>query len=123
MSSFIYSITADLVVVVHLLFVIYATGGALLALKWRWTVLMHIPAAVWAILISFYGWVCPLTPLEKWLREQAGEAAYQEGFVEHYIVPILYPGDLTPAMQAGLGIFVLIVNLTAYAWVIKRKFL
>jgi len=115
----IYKIAADLVVIVHLLFVAYAVAGGLLVVRRNWTALLHIPAAAWAVLISFYGWTCPLTPLENWLRRQGGGTGYEEGFVEHYLLPLLYPGGMTRGLQTALGLFVLTVNLAAYAWVIR----
>ncbi len=81
----------------------------------------HIPAAVWGALIEFAGWVCPLTPLEHWLRRQAGSAAYSGGFIEHYILPILYPSALTRDIQLLLGFLVIALNLAIYAYVFRRR--
>lgn len=111
---------ADIVVVIHLLFVVYAVAGGLLVVKWWWTVFLHAIAVAWAILISFFGWVCPLTPLENWLRRRGGEAGYEEGFVEHYLLPILYPGDMTRSIQVGLGLFVFAVNIAIYTWIANK---
>jgi hypothetical protein len=115
-----YRLLADLTVVAHFVFVLFAVGGGLLVLRWRRVVWLHIPAAVWAALIEFYGWVCPLTPLENWLRVRSGASGYRGGFIEHYILPVLYPRALTRELQIVLGIFVLVVNLAIYSWLLIR---
>jgi hypothetical protein len=115
-----YRVFADLVVVVHLAFVLFAVLGGLLVLRWKRCAWLHVPAVVWAALIEFAGWVCPLTPLEIWLREKGGAIAYRSGFVEHYILPLLYPAVLTRRLQIVLGLFVLGVNLGIYGWILHR---
>jgi hypothetical protein len=117
-----YRVFADLVVVVHLAFVLFAVLGGLLVLRWKRCAWLHVPAVVWAALIEFAGWVCPLTPLEIWLREKGGAIAYRSGFVEHYILPLLYPAVLTRRLQIVLGLFVLGVNLGIYGWVLYRTY-
>src|SRR5688500_9243072 len=104
-----YRILADLVVGLHLLFVVFVVAGGLLALRWPWVAAAHLPAAVWGALIEFKGWICPLTPLEKSLRTSAGQAGYQGGFIEHYLVPVLYPVGLTGRVQLILGSLVIAV--------------
>lgn len=116
-----YSLLADFVVVVHLAFVVFVVLGGLLVLRRGWVAWFHVPAAVWGALIELFGWVCPLTPLEQWLRRRAGEAGYQGGFVEHYLLPILYPGELTREIQVMLGVAVLVVNLAVYGRVLWRR--
>ncbi len=115
-----YRLLADLVVTLHLLFVAFVVLGGLLALRWRRVVWLHLPAAVWGALIEFAGWVCPLTPLEKWLRGLAGEAGYRGGFIEHYMLPVLYPAGLTRGVQLVLGAFVVGVNVAVY-WLVFRR--
>lgn len=115
-----YRILADLVVLVHIAFVIFAIAGGLLALRWRWVVGLHLPAAAWAAMIEFAGWVCPLTPLENHFRALAGESTYDRGFVAHYILPILYPGQLTRDIQIGFGLLVLVINAAIY-WRLAQK--
>lgn len=114
------SIAADLIVVLHFGFVLFVVAGALLVLKWRWLAFLHIPAAVWGALIEFMGWICPLTPLENHLRHAAGQAGYSGGFIEHYLMPILYPDGLTRNLQIGIGIFFVAINLAIYGWIIKH---
>ncbi len=111
---------ADLIVLIHFLFVVFVVLGGFVALKWPWVCLIHLPAAVWGLLIELFGWVCPLTPLEKYLRESAGEPAYDESFIQHYVYPLLYPDDLTRSLQWLLGACVLLVNLIVYGIVLYR---
>ena len=113
-----YSLAATLVVVVHLAFVTFVVAGGLLVLRWRRVAWIHLPAAVWGALIEFQGWICPLTPLEQRLWEQAGRHGYEGGFVEHYLVPALYPTGLTRGAQIALGVVVVTVNVAVYgiAW-------
>jgi Protein of Unknown function (DUF2784) len=116
-----YRVLADLVVGLHALFVVFVVAGGLLALRWPWVVAAHLPAAVWGALIEFRGWICPLTPLEKSLRESAGQAGYQGGFIEHYLLPVLYPAGLTGRVQLVLGSLVIAVNVVIYGMVLWRR--
>jgi hypothetical protein len=112
---------ADLVVVIHLAFVLFVVFGGLLALRWPRIAYLHVPAAIWGALIEFTGWICPLTPLENALRARAGQAGYRGDFVEHYILPTLYPTALTRNIQLLLGALVLLLNLAIYAYVLRRS--
>jgi hypothetical protein len=111
---------ANLVVVVHALFVAFVVLGGFLAIRWPGVAWLHIPAAIWGALIEFAGWGCPLTPLEVGLRARAGEAGYSRGFIEHYLFQALYPNGLTRGAQLALGTFVIIVNVAAYAVLARR---
>ena len=118
-----YNSLADLVLVLHGFFVLFVLLGGFLVL-WKSSVAWyHIPAVFWAANIEFFGWICPLTPLENMLRERGGVSGYDTGFVEHYIVPILYPVSLTRQMQVGFGLIILSVNIGIYftAWNRMRK--
>ncbi len=115
-----YRLMADIVVVIHFAFTIFVLLGGILAIWWRKVVWLHIPAAVWGALIEFAGWICPLTPLENRLRLKGGEAGYPGGFVEEYILPVIYPAGLTREIQIILGILVITVNLVIY-WKIFHK--
>ena len=112
----IYRLTADLVVLIHLAFILFAALGGLLVLKYPRCALLHLPVLVWAVLISFANWVCPLTPLENWLRERGGLLGYETSFIEHYILPVIYPGELTRSLQIFLGLLVLVINLGIYGY-------
>jgi hypothetical protein len=115
-----YRLLADLVVVIHLAFVVFAVLGGLLVLRWRRIAWLHLPAAVWAALIEFRGWICPLTPLENWLRARGGGSGYETGFVEHYILPVLYPAELTRELQLILGTLVAGINVAVYGGLLIR---
>ncbi len=117
-----YRILADLVVGIHVLFVVFVVLGGLLALRWPWVATAHLPAAVWGALIEFKGWICPLTPLENSLRASAGQAGYEGGFIEHYLLPVLYPVGITRGLQLVLGSLVLAVNLVVYGVVLWRRY-
>jgi hypothetical protein len=116
----IYRALADLVLALHLVFVLFVVLGGLLVLRWPSAAWLHIPAAIWGVLIEYTGWICPLTPLENSLRTRGGEAGYNGGFIEHYIQPLLYPAGLTRSTQVVLGSVVLILNLTAYGISLSR---
>ncbi|MCL6417778.1 DUF2784 domain-containing protein [Aestuariirhabdus sp. Z084] len=113
-------IIADLLVLTHLLFIIFALLGGLFTLYWRWTPLLHLPAVCWIALLEFNGWICPLTPLENQFRRAAGEAGYPGGFIEHYLIPLIYPAGLTPQWQVWLGVLALLINLSVYLFVLLR---
>jgi hypothetical protein len=115
-----YRILADLVVIVHFVFVLFVVFGGFLLFRSKRVAWLHVPCVLWAILIEFAGWICPLTPLEISLREKAGELAYRSGFIEHYILPILYPTVLTRRLQFILGFLVFIINFAIYWWVFRR---
>jgi len=112
------SVAADTVVVVHMAFVLFVVFGGFLVLRWRRLAFIHLPAAAWGVLIEFFGWICPLTPLEQRLRQAAGQASYSEGFIEHYILPVLYPVPFTRSMEILLGAVVLILNGAIYALIL-----
>lgn len=116
----IYRALADVVLVAHLAFVLFVVLGGLLVLRWPWLAWLHLPAAVWGVLIEYSGWICPLTPFENSLRTQGGGAGYRGGFIEHYIQPVLYPLGLTRGTQLVLGSMLLILNLAAYGIVVSR---
>jgi hypothetical protein len=109
-----FRLLADLTVVLHLAFVVFVVLGGLLVLRHRTVAWFHLPAAAWGAWIEFAGWMCPLTPLENWLRARGGGPVYDSSFVERYLVPTLYPEALTRELQWLLGGVVIVVNLTIY---------
>jgi hypothetical protein len=118
----IYRLAADLVLIVHLAFVVLVVLGGVLVLRWPRFMWVHVPALLWGMAIEFIGFVCPLTPLENRLRERAGEATYEGGFIEHYITSLLYPDGLTREIQILLGVLVLISNVAIYGYLfVLRK--
>jgi hypothetical protein len=116
-----YSWLADLILCMHAGFVLFVIFGGLLVLRWRWIAWLHLPAAAWGAIVEFSGWVCPLTPLENWLREQAGETGYRSDFVAYYLMPVLYPDDLTRDVQLMFGTAVLVINVSVYGWLWRRS--
>ena len=117
----IYRALADFVLLLHMAFVLFAALGGFLAFKWRRVAWFHIPAALWASLIEIVGWECPLTPLENWLRRKGGEAGYQTGFIERYLLPLIYPAPVSRTLHVVLGLLVLGVNLAIYWWIWRRS--
>lgn len=113
-----YKLSADFVVLLHFGFVVFVIAGALLVTRRHWLALLHLPAVIWAAMLEFRGWICPLTPLENSLRQAAGESGYQGGFVEHYLLPVLYPASLDARMQTLIGSFVILINVALYARVL-----
>lgn len=109
-----YHILADLVAIGHLAFIIFVLLGGLLAFRWRWTPWMHLPAAAWGAAVEFWGWYCPLTPLENYLRQAAGSGEYSGGFIERYLLPVIYPTQLTRELQFVLGGGVVAINIGIY---------
>ena len=118
----VYRALADCIVLVHAAFVAFVMLGGFFAWRRRAVLWAHVPAAVWGAAIEFAGWTCPLTPLENALRARAGLEGYRGGFVEHYVIPLLYPAGLTRPAQAVLGTLVVVVNFVAYTILIRRTF-
>ena len=116
-----WALLADAVVVLHLLFLLFVVLGGVAALRWSRVAWLHLPAAAWGAWIEFSGGICPLTPLENRFRSAAGQAGYTGGFIDHYLVPILYPPGLTRTHQIVLGIGVLALNLTVYGILVRRR--
>ncbi len=116
-----YGLLADAVVVLHLGFVGFVVLGGLLTLRWPRAAWVHLPAAVWGVWVEFAGLICPLTPLENWLRRQGGDAGYSASFVEHYVLPVLYPAALTRELQWAMGGVVIAFNAAVYAAVWLRR--
>lgn len=112
---------ADLTVIVHIAFIVFVMCGGWLVLRKPRVAWLHLPAVLWGAWIEVAGWLCPLTPLENWLRRRAGDAAYETSFVEQYLLPLLYPAALTREWQLALGALVLIVNAVPYAILVGRR--
>lgn len=112
---------ADGLVLAHLGFVVFVVFGALAVVRWPRLAWVHVPAVVWAILVEVHAWICPLTPWEQALRERAGSGTYRGGFVDHYVMPVLYPQGLTSDTQLLLGVALMVLNALAYAWLWRRR--
>ena len=115
-----YGLLADAVVVIHFLFIIYGLLGGLLYFWRAWLLLLHIPAAVWIVIVEVNHWICPLTPLENRFRHMAGETGYQSDFIQQYIMPIIYPPGLTPEIQFMLGLGALAFNAIIYVIILRH---
>lgn len=113
-------LAADAVLLAHAAFIVFVLFGALLAVRWRWIPIVHLPAMAWGIFVELTGRVCPLTPLENSLRLRAGQSGYSDSFIEHYVLDLIYPSDLTVEVQWLLAGVVLMANVVIYGWLIKR---
>lgn len=115
-----YRLAADTMMVAHLLYIVFVVVGGLIAFRARWILWLHVPAVAWAIYVQYIGRVCPLTAWEQDFRNLAGDAGYEGGFIDHYIIPIIYPPDMTIAMHLVLGTLVILVNGGVYAALIAQ---
>jgi hypothetical protein len=116
-----YLLLADLLVLVHALFVLFVVLGGLAVLRWPRLAWLHLPAAAWGVAIELGGWLCPLTYLENHFRRLGGAAGYGGSFIEHYLEPLLYPLALTEQTQLALGLTALCVNLGVYLRLWRRR--
>lgn len=118
-----YQLLADAVVLLHFAFVAFVMLGGLLVLRWPKVAWLHLPMAAWGAFVELGLHYCPLTPLENRLRERGGLATYEDDFIAHYIVPVIYPPGLTPGIQLFLGILLVggYMVVYAFAWRIHRK--
>jgi hypothetical protein len=121
MCAMTFRVLADATVLLHGAFVVFVLLGGLLVLRRPRTAWVHLPAVAWGAWVEFAGLVCPLTPLENWLRAHGDGAGYTTGFIEHYLVPVLYPASLSRDLQWGLGSLVLLVNAVMYILVLRRR--
>ena len=115
-----YRISAEAVVLLHFTFIAFVLFGATLAVRWRWIVALHLPAAAWGFFVEMTGRICPLTYAENYLRNRAGQSGYSQGFIEHYLLPVIYPAGLTQQIQFVLAGAVVLVNVLAYGWLLHR---
>jgi len=112
---------ADLVLIVHTLFIIFVLFGGLIVLKWHKVMWIHIPCALWGAIIEFLGWVCPLTYLEIYFHEIYNANSYENSFIQHYLLPVIYPPRLTTDIQFLLGVIVIVINLIIYFVVWRHR--
>lgn len=117
----IYRIAADLLVLFHFAFIVFVVLGGIFVLRKPRLAWLHMPCAVWGMLVEFNGWICPLTPWEQTLRLKAGDRGYAGGFIEHYLLALIYPDGLTPQIQVVLGIIVLALNLAVYVSLFTKR--
>ena len=117
----VYRFLADAVLLAHLAFILFVVFGALLVLRWPRLLPLHLLAAAWGVGIEVLGAICPLTHAENRMRRLAGEAGYESGFIDHYLLPLIYPGEMTRGLQLGLAAGVLVINGLLYAWVLRTR--
>ena len=115
-----YELTADLILVVHFVFIIFVVFGALLFFVSTKIVFIHIPALIWGSYIELTNSICPLTYLENWFLHKANLTAYSEGFIQNYLVPIVYQVSLTKDLQIYLGIALIVINIVIYAFIFNK---
>ena len=115
-----HSLAADAVLVLHLAFIAFAAAGALLVVRWPRVAWLHLPALAWATWIVATHGLCPLTPLENALRQRAGEQGYAGGFIDHYLMPLIYPPGLTPTAQNWIALALVACNTLLYGWALFR---
>jgi Protein of Unknown function (DUF2784) len=117
-----YRLLADLTLTLHFAFLAFVVGGGLLARRWRWIAVPHLLAVAWGVYVELMpGLLCPLTTWENALALSAGEAGYEGGFIEHYLMPVIYPDGLTPTVQRTLAVLVIAVNIVVYTWPRTRE--
>jgi len=109
-----YNIAADIVVFVHFTFIVFVLVGGVLVFKWRRLIWLHIPSAIWGAMIVMVGWICPLTPIENRLRHAGESETYTRSFIEHYLVPVIYPSGLDREMFIVMGMVVIVINVIVY---------
>ena len=116
-----YRLLADLVVLIHFGFVLFVVLGGAVVIRWPKFAWIHLPAAGWGVLVEITGWICPLTPLENRLRILGGSRAYADSFIAHYLMPVLYPQQLTPRIQIVLALVVVLINAAVYGYILQRN--
>lgn len=116
-----YQLLADIVLLAHLAFIVFVLGGGLLLLRWPRLVWLHLPALIWGVFVEVNGWVCPLTPLENYFRELAGGDMYRGDFIAQYLLPLIYPAGLTPAIQQMLAGVVIVINIIIYTVIVRAR--
>ena len=115
-----YRFLADLVVLVHFGFILFVVLGGALVIRWPNLIWAHLPAALWGAVVEMTGWICPLTPLENWLRMLGDSRAYADSFIAHYLMPVVYPHQLTRTVQFLLGLSVVLINCAVYGFILYR---
>lgn len=120
-NKMIYRIAADIVLVAHFAFIVLVVAGGILVFRYAWFVWIHVPAACWGAFVEISGRICPLTTLENFLRVRAGQEGYVDSFIQHYILPVIYPAGLTRNIQLALAGLVIVVNVIIYTAILLRK--
>ena len=120
-----YEIVANLTLIIHFAFILFVIFGALLFFASVKIIFIHVPALIWGSYIELTNSICPLTYLENWFLHKANLTTYSEGFIQNYLIPIVYPMNLTKDLQIYLGITLIVINIIIYAFIfnkLKKKF-
>lgn len=120
-ERYMYTLLADTIVIIHFLFIIFVVIGGFLVIRRPKIAFVHLPAAMWGVAVEFFGWICPLTPLENHFRFLDGKGSYDGDFIEKYLLPLIYPENLTPSIQQILGMMVVIINVIVYIIAIRKS--
>lgn len=120
-TSPLYLFAADIVLLLHFLFILFVLAGGLMVFRWPWLAWLHVPATVWGAVVVIADWICPLTPLENMLRQAGGAPGYSGSFIERYLFPVVYPAGLDRKMFIAMGIAVIVINLAVYTGLVLRK--
>lgn len=116
---------ADALLLLHGAFIAFAALGALAVRRWPALAWLHLPAVAWGAYVVLAGRICPLTPLENLLRERAGQGTVGASFIQHYLVPLVYPqavqGEMGRGLQIGLGLALLALNAAIYGWMLRAR--
>ena len=115
-----YELAADIILIIHFLFILFVIFGALLFFVSKKIVFIHIPAIIWGSYIELTHSICPLTYLENWLLQKANLTTYSECFIQYYLVPIVYPTNLTKDIQIYLVISIIVINIVIYAFIFGK---
>ena len=114
-------VVADFIIIIHFGFIVFIVLGGLLVFRWPKLMWLHLPAVAWGVVIELAGFICPLTPLENRLRIAAGESGYSSGFIDQYLIPVVYPDGLNRPTQIALGALVISINLVLYGVVVAKR--
>ena len=120
-----YELAANLTLIIHFAFILFVIFGALLFFITTKIIFIHIPAFIWGSYIELTHSICPLTYLENWFLHKANLTTYSEGFIQNYLMPIVYPASLTKDLQIYLGIALILINIVIYAFIfniLKKNF-
>ena len=115
-----YNVLANAIVLAHFLFIAFVICGGLLVIRWPRFAVVHLPATVWGAIVEIFGWVCPLTPLENHFRLLAGNSSYSGDFIAQYLLPVIYPENMTITKQYIFGGIVIVINIIFYSIAIQK---
>jgi len=116
-----YEFLATFTLIIHFLFIVYVILGGLLFFIKHWTIYFHIPAFLYGVYVEFTQSICPLTYLENFFLSKAKVAMYSTSFIQNYLIPIIYPVNLTKELQIILGISLIVINVIIYGIIFAKS--